>query len=225
MLVHCNGGKGRTGLLIVACLKHLGISQTDATNKIRKARPGMLHNPAQQAYLMWVEKKLKGQEITDTSPRTGDTSPKPRERVFSRSEKSTEKSSDSPKITKKEKIFSRSEKSIEKSSADISSPKARERVFSRSDKSTEKSSGDSPKITKKEKLFSRGEKSIEKSEKGRKTIDAKKSNSGQDKDKNSSGNTLFRKITRGFSETGRKSHTVTKKNQMILLRGSAVAQN
>jgi len=83
MLVHCNGGKGRTGLLIVACLKHLGISQTDATNKIRKARPGMLHNPAQQAYLMWVEKKLKGQEITDTSPRTGDTSPKTkRESLF-----------------------------------------------------------------------------------------------------------------------------------------------
>jgi len=60
IVVHCNGGKGRTGLLVVACLIQLGLSQTDATNIIRKVRPGMLQNPAQQMYLMLVEKKLKG---------------------------------------------------------------------------------------------------------------------------------------------------------------------
>jgi len=68
ILVHCNGGKGRTGLLVVACLIQLGLSQSDATNKIRKVRPGMLHNPAQQMYLMLVEKKLKGLDIGKELP-------------------------------------------------------------------------------------------------------------------------------------------------------------
>jgi len=58
IMIHCNGGKGRTGLLVVACLIQLGMSQTDATNKIRKTRPGMLQNPAQQMYLKMVENKL-----------------------------------------------------------------------------------------------------------------------------------------------------------------------
>jgi len=66
--VHCNGGKGRTGLLVVACLIQLGMTQTDATNKIRKVRPGMLQNPAQQMYLVLVEKKLKGLDIEKDIP-------------------------------------------------------------------------------------------------------------------------------------------------------------
>jgi len=55
-------------LLVVACLIQLGLSQSDATNKIRKVRPGMLHNPAQQMYLMLVDKKLKGLDIGKEFP-------------------------------------------------------------------------------------------------------------------------------------------------------------
>jgi len=55
-------------LLVVACLIQLGMTQTDATNKIRKVRPGMLQNPAQQMYLVLVEKKLKGLDIEKDIP-------------------------------------------------------------------------------------------------------------------------------------------------------------
>jgi len=68
LLVHCNGGKGRTGLLVVGCLIKLGLSQNEATEIIRKVRPGMLRNPAQQVYLMWIDAKLRGlQEPKKTS--------------------------------------------------------------------------------------------------------------------------------------------------------------
>jgi len=60
MVVHCNGGKGRTGLLVVGCLIKLGLSQNEATEIIRTVRPGMLRNPAQQVYLMWIDAKLRG---------------------------------------------------------------------------------------------------------------------------------------------------------------------
>jgi len=62
MLVHCNGGKGRTGLLIVGCLIKLGLNQYEATEIIRSVRPGMLRNPAQQVYLMWIDAKLRSED-------------------------------------------------------------------------------------------------------------------------------------------------------------------
>jgi len=58
IVVHCNGGKGRTGLTVVACLIKLGVTQIEAISKIRNVRPGMLQNPAQQMYLSVLEKKL-----------------------------------------------------------------------------------------------------------------------------------------------------------------------
>lgn len=51
MLVHCNGGKGRTGLLVVACLMALGMGLDEGVDLIREARPGMIYNPAQLVYL------------------------------------------------------------------------------------------------------------------------------------------------------------------------------
>jgi protein-tyrosine phosphatase len=65
IVVHCNGGKGRTGLTVVACLIKLGVTQLEAITKIRNVRPGMLQNPAQQMYLSMLEKKLhKDQKLS-----------------------------------------------------------------------------------------------------------------------------------------------------------------
>eukprot|EP00029_Vermamoeba_vermiformis_P010071 TRINITY_DN5229_c0_g1_i1.p1 TRINITY_DN5229_c0_g1~~TRINITY_DN5229_c0_g1_i1.p1 ORF type:complete len:724 (-),score=146.18 TRINITY_DN5229_c0_g1_i1:264-2435(-) len=47
IVVHCNGGKGRTGLVVVATLCGLGMSVDDAVKATRAARPGMIQNPAQ----------------------------------------------------------------------------------------------------------------------------------------------------------------------------------
>eukprot|EP01129_Flabellula_baltica_P003748 TRINITY_DN13483_c0_g1_i1.p1 TRINITY_DN13483_c0_g1~~TRINITY_DN13483_c0_g1_i1.p1 ORF type:complete len:330 (+),score=35.05 TRINITY_DN13483_c0_g1_i1:100-990(+) len=57
VLIHCNGGKGRTGLVTVALLMQLGMSQESATNLMRSIRSGMLRNPAQIQYLKSYQKK------------------------------------------------------------------------------------------------------------------------------------------------------------------------
>jgi len=56
ILVHCNGGKGRTGLLVVSTLVALGMEVNDAVQAIREARPGMIQNPAQLIYVRAFKK-------------------------------------------------------------------------------------------------------------------------------------------------------------------------
>ena len=54
VLVHCNGGKGRTGTLVAALLMtSVGGRQTlqGAIASMRRVRPGMLKNPLQQLFL------------------------------------------------------------------------------------------------------------------------------------------------------------------------------
>jgi len=51
ILVHCNGGKGRTGLVVAATLVTLGMEPDKAVELIRKAREGMITNPAQLLFL------------------------------------------------------------------------------------------------------------------------------------------------------------------------------
>eukprot|EP00965_Chrysotila_dentata_P053089 1761964-Pleurochrysis_carterae.AAC.1 len=53
VLVHCNGGKGRTGLVVAAVLLCMGECRTlaQATSRMRAAREGMLRNPLQRLYL------------------------------------------------------------------------------------------------------------------------------------------------------------------------------
>jgi len=51
ILVHCNGGKGRTGLVVVATLVALGVPVDEAVSACRKAREGMIQNPAQLLYV------------------------------------------------------------------------------------------------------------------------------------------------------------------------------
>jgi hypothetical protein len=53
VLVHCNGGKGRTGLVVVAVLLTLGMSLPQAVDAVRRARKGCIHNPSQLLYLGW----------------------------------------------------------------------------------------------------------------------------------------------------------------------------
>jgi len=51
ILVHCNGGKGRTGLVVVSTLVALGVPIDEAVSVVRKARDGMIQNPAQLIYV------------------------------------------------------------------------------------------------------------------------------------------------------------------------------
>jgi len=62
ILVHCNGGKGRTGLVVAACLVVLGCLPDQAVQIVRAARNGMLRNPAQEAFLHMLKSKLQPEE-------------------------------------------------------------------------------------------------------------------------------------------------------------------
>merc|ERR1712025_946148 len=56
MLVHCNGGRGRTALFAVCLLLLYNMSYRDAVEIVRSARPRMLRNPLQQLFCFhcWV---------------------------------------------------------------------------------------------------------------------------------------------------------------------------
>jgi len=56
ILVHCNGGKGRTGLIVVSALVALGMEVNDAVQITRDARSGMIKNPAQLIYVRAFKK-------------------------------------------------------------------------------------------------------------------------------------------------------------------------
>ena len=58
VLVHCFGGKGRTGVVIVAVLIRLGIPFPTAIDLIRTSRKGCIHNPLQLFYLNWINNYL-----------------------------------------------------------------------------------------------------------------------------------------------------------------------
>lgn len=60
--VHCNGGKGRTGLVVAGTLVALGMEPGPATDLIRQVRPGMLYNPAQIVYLRLYQRTITGRE-------------------------------------------------------------------------------------------------------------------------------------------------------------------
>lgn len=58
ILVHCFGGKGRTGVVIVSVLIRLGIPLPTAIDMIRTSRRGCIHNPLQLFYLNWINNYL-----------------------------------------------------------------------------------------------------------------------------------------------------------------------
>jgi len=51
VVVHCNGGKGRSGTVLVATLVALGKKVQQAIEIVRKARSGTIQNPLQIAYV------------------------------------------------------------------------------------------------------------------------------------------------------------------------------
>jgi hypothetical protein len=52
VIIHCNGGKGRSALVAAAVLIGLGVSQSAAVAGVRAARPGSLRNPL-QLWFLW----------------------------------------------------------------------------------------------------------------------------------------------------------------------------
>eukprot|EP01126_Amoeba_proteus_P005838 TRINITY_DN1199_c5_g1_i4.p2 TRINITY_DN1199_c5_g1~~TRINITY_DN1199_c5_g1_i4.p2 ORF type:complete len:235 (+),score=87.23 TRINITY_DN1199_c5_g1_i4:1704-2408(+) len=52
VVCHCNGGKGRSGTLLVATLIGLGRKVQQSIDVVRKARAGTIRNPLQIAYVM-----------------------------------------------------------------------------------------------------------------------------------------------------------------------------
>ena len=59
ILVHCNGGKGRTGLVVAALLMSQQKSFSEALRLMRQKRPGMLRNPLQQLFLLHLQPALR----------------------------------------------------------------------------------------------------------------------------------------------------------------------
>lgn len=91
ILVHCNGGKGRTGLIVVACLIVLGIEVDKSISIIRSVRSGMLRNPAQEVFLHALSSRLRGEDTEkqqQPSPKLTSTS-QPRSTVLSSPQKPT----------------------------------------------------------------------------------------------------------------------------------------
>jgi len=67
VVCHCNGGKGRSGTLVVATLVGLGHRVQDAITIVRNARSGTIRNPLQQIYVKrfktaWIKYINKNKE-------------------------------------------------------------------------------------------------------------------------------------------------------------------
>jgi protein-tyrosine phosphatase len=49
VLVHCNGGLGRAGMMAARLLVEMGVAPDEAIRDVRRARPGAIETPAQLA--------------------------------------------------------------------------------------------------------------------------------------------------------------------------------
>lgn len=58
VLIHCLGGRGRTGTLAARLLMEFGDSANTAISKVRAARDGMIETADQEQYLYQLDKQL-----------------------------------------------------------------------------------------------------------------------------------------------------------------------
>lgn len=58
VLVHCQGGTGRTGTMAAAYWIKKGLSANEAIKKVRKARPGAMEMPEQEDSLYELEASI-----------------------------------------------------------------------------------------------------------------------------------------------------------------------
>ncbi|XP_049849652.1 uncharacterized protein LOC126319967 [Schistocerca gregaria] len=59
VIIHCNGGKGRSGTIAVACLVAMGKKVSSAIEAVRKARPGTIRNPLQIIFVKRFKRAYK----------------------------------------------------------------------------------------------------------------------------------------------------------------------
>merc|ERR1712096_340374 len=62
VLVHCNGGKGRTGTFVCAYLITKGWAVDAAIQQVRYSRPGTIRNPLQILYLISFAQQCSSSE-------------------------------------------------------------------------------------------------------------------------------------------------------------------
>jgi len=81
VVVHCNGGKGRSGTVLVATLVGLGSKVQQAIDVVRKTRSGTIRNPLQIAYVKrfksaWFKhKQMDKMFLKDDNESTDDFAP------------------------------------------------------------------------------------------------------------------------------------------------------
>jgi len=63
VLVHCRGGRGRSGTIVAALLVTGGLSPDEAIQAVRRARPGAIETHDQEA---WVRKLSRGTAAAGT---------------------------------------------------------------------------------------------------------------------------------------------------------------
>lgn len=59
VVVHCQGGYGRSGLVAASVLVALGYSTEEAIRAVQEARPGTIESPSQADYVMGFEMEIK----------------------------------------------------------------------------------------------------------------------------------------------------------------------
>jgi len=86
VVVHCNGGKGRSGTVLVATLVALGRKVQQAIDVVRKARSGTIQNPLQIAYVKSFKtawRKSKHKQLKEQEKRVENKKPVPSSAVTS----------------------------------------------------------------------------------------------------------------------------------------------
>jgi protein-tyrosine phosphatase len=76
VVVHCNGGKGRAGMVSAAVLVRLGLDPRSAIELVRISRPGTCRNPAQIFYVNVFARSLQSVESTESATPTAGTAPR-----------------------------------------------------------------------------------------------------------------------------------------------------